>query len=129
MKNLTEDLTEMITSMMDQIKFRNPHIIRKIHQRIRILALWSHLTRGIHNWKVDILQMLVSCGISNMRSSYQNSMNSVSRHNSKATLIWNSRTSTTTSICILMWRLYSKKTFLLVTIPSRVALSFNNTSS
>ena len=43
---------------------------------------------------------LVACGISNMISDHQNYINSSSMHNSKATLLWNSITSITTSRCV-----------------------------
>ena len=43
---------------------------------------------------------MVACGLSNMISDHQNSMKSSSGHNSKVTLIWTSRTSTNTPICV-----------------------------
>ena len=52
-KKLTEDLTVIIKSMMDQLKYQNPHQIRRIKQRLRI---------------VDIIHKLVACGLSNTRS-------------------------------------------------------------
>ena len=74
MKKLIKYLTAMITSIMDQIKNQNPHQTRRINQRLRILPLSFWLTIGIHHWKVDILQKLVACGISNMKSAHQNSI-------------------------------------------------------
>ena len=53
-----------------------------------------------HHWKVDIKLKLVACGLSNMRSAHQKSLNSSSRHNSNVTLLCSSRTSTTTSRCV-----------------------------
>ena len=79
-----------------RLKFINPHQTRRIHKRLRILSLWYRLTRGFHHYKVDILQKYVACGISNIRWAHQNYMNSSSRHKSKLTLIWTSRTSTNT---------------------------------
>ena len=66
----------------------------RIQQWLRIIPLLYRLTRILHNWKVDILKKLVTCGLSNMRSAHQNSMNSSSRHNSKAVLLWTSITYT-----------------------------------
>ena len=40
-KKLTEYLTAMITSIMDHINFQNTNQTRRIHQRLRILLLWS----------------------------------------------------------------------------------------
>ena len=66
-----------------------------------------------------------------MRSAHQNSMKSSSGQKSKTTLLWTLRTSTTTSICISMWRLKYKKTVLLVTSISisKDTLIFNNNLS
>ena len=72
---------------------------------------------------------MVTCGLSNIGSSQQNSMNYSSMQNSSSTLIWTSRTSTTTSRCVSMRWLESNKTFFLVTSPSKYTLSLNNTSS
>ena len=129
MKNLTEDLTATTASMMDEIKFRNTHQKGSIHQRLWFLLLWSCITRGVHHWKANIIQKLLAYGLSNMRSSHQISINSSSRQNSKATLLWNWRTSTTTSICVSIWWLYSKKTSFLLTSTSKDTLSLKNTSS
>ena len=98
-----------------------------IHQSLRILPLWYQIIRKLHHFKVDILQKLVACGLSNMRSDHQNSMKSSSRQISKATLIWTSGTSTTTSTCVLMRWLDSDKTFLLINSPSKDNLILGNT--
>ena len=90
-----------------RLKFRNPNQKRRIHQSIRVLPLCSQLTRGVHHWKVDILQKLVACGLSNMISSHQNYMNSSSRHNSKEKLFWTSRNSAPISRCVSMRQLDS----------------------
>ena len=45
---------------------------------------------------------MVTCGLSNMKSANQNYMNYSSRYKLKETLIWTSRTSATTSRCVLM---------------------------
>ena len=97
-----------------------------IHHRPKVLPLWSQLTRRLCHRKVKILQKKVICGLSNMRSAHQNSMKSSSRHNSKATLICISRSSTTTSRFVSMRVIDSKKTFLLLTSPSKDTLSLNN---
>ena len=67
-----EALISMITSMMDQIKFRDPYHTGRIHRSLSFLPLWYRILRGIHHLKVDILQKMVACGISNMRSAHQN---------------------------------------------------------
>ena len=115
--------------MMDQIKSIYPYKTRRTHPRLRILPLWSRLTRRPHYWEVEILRKLVACGISNMISAHPNSMNSSSKQNSKATLLWNSRTSTTTSRCVSICCLDSEKTFLLLSSASKDNLSLKNTSS
>ena len=94
-----------------------------------ILPLWSWITRGTQHYKSDIILTLLTCGISNIRSAHQSYMNSSSGHNSEATLLWTSRTSTTTSICFSMWWLDSEKTFFLLISPSKYTLILNNTSS
>ena len=54
-------------------------------------------------------------------------MNSSPRQNSKAALLWTSRTYTTNSRRVLMRWLYSKKTLFLLTNPSKYTLILNNT--
>ena len=49
---------------------------RRMHQSIRILPLWYQIKRRLHHWKVEILQKMVACGLSNIISDHQNSMNS-----------------------------------------------------
>ena len=111
-----------------RLNFRNTHQTRSI-QRLIILPLCSYISIGIHHCKVEIIKKLVACGISNMRSAHQNSMNSSSRQNSKAILLWTSRTSTTTSRCFSMQLLDSVKTFFLISSPSKYTLSLKNTLS
>ena len=127
MKNPTEGLTAIITSMMDQINMSKSSPYHNFYQRLRILPLWYLLTICPNNWKVDIQQKLVACGLSNMRSDHQNSINSSSRQNSKTTLLWTSITSTTTSRCVSMRCIELEKTFFLVTSPSKYNLVLNNT--
>ena len=112
-----------------RFKFRIPHQKIWINQSIRILPLLSQLTIGPHHWKVDILQKIMACGLSNMRPDKKDSMNSSWRHNSNMTLIWNSRTSTTTSRFVSMRLLDSKKNFFPLTIPSKYNLSSKTTLS
>ena len=107
----------------------NPRHSIRIHQNLQILPLWSHITGGIQHWMVDSPKKLVTCGILNMRSAHQNSMNSSSRHNSKDTLIWTSITSTTTSRCVSMRWLDSDNTYFLLTSPSKYTLNLKNTLS
>ena len=52
---------------------------------------------------MDILQKLVAWELSHMRSDHQNSKKYSSIHNSKVTLVWNSRTSKTTSIIVSIY--------------------------
>ena len=98
-----------------------------IHQIPRILPLWSLLTRSIYHWKVDILQKIVACLISNMISSHQNSIKYSSKKNSKAALLWTSRTFATMSICASMRILDSDKTFFLLISQSKDTLILKNT--
>ena len=49
-----------------------------IHHRPMVLPLCSQIKRRIHHWDMDILQKMVICGLSNMKSAHQNSMNSSS---------------------------------------------------
>ena len=53
MKKLTEKLTAIIASMMDQTFF-NTHQTIRIPQRLRILPLWSRLTGRLQHWKMGI---------------------------------------------------------------------------
>ena len=80
----------------------NPFNPRSIHKRFRNPPLWSRKTRGLRHWTVDSIWKLVACGIWNMISTHQTFMNSSSGYNSKETLLWTSRASTTTSRCVLM---------------------------
>ena len=70
-----------------RLKFRNTNQLRRIHQRLRILPMWSQLTIILHHWKLKIIWKLVARVLSNMISAHQNSMNSSSRNKSKATLL------------------------------------------
>ena len=101
-KNITEYLTAMITSMIVQIKISKSSPEKSIYQRLNILIPWSRLTRRRHHWKVYITHNLVTCGLSNIRSAHQSHMNVSSIHNSKATQLWTSRNSASTSICVSM---------------------------
>ena len=85
------------------------------------------ITRKLHHWKLG--KKMVACGLSNMRSAYQNYMNSSSIQNSKATMLCTSITSTTTSRCVSMRKLDSEMTFFLPTSLSKYSLSLKNTSS
>ena len=60
---------------------------------------------------------MVACGLSKMISAHQNNMSSSSRHKSKDTLLWISRTYLNTPRRASMWLLDSGNTSLLVTIP------------
>ena len=101
----------------------------RVHQRLRIIPLWYRLTIRLHYRKVEIIQKLVSCGLSNMIPPQQNSMKYSSRQNSKATLLWTSITSTTKSICISMQWLDPNKNFFLITSTQKDALILKITSS
>ena len=79
-KNLTEELTE--------INKGSP----KAHYHNTVVPANKKALR----WKVGILQKMVAHRISNMRSYQHNYLNCLSRHNSKAKLIWTSMISTTT---------------------------------
>ena len=70
MKNLAEDLLEMTTSIMDQIKISISSTDKKYSPKSQDPTLWSRITRGIHYWKVDILKKVVLCGLSNMISDH-----------------------------------------------------------
>ena len=94
MNNLTGYPTAMITSIMDHIKMSKSSPDQKESPKAQDPNTVARLTRLIHHWKVDIIRKLVACGLSNTRSDHQSSMNSRSRQNSKATLIWTLRTST-----------------------------------
>ena len=54
-----------------------------IQHRPMVLPLWSQITRWIYHWKVESLQKIVICELSNMISAHQNSMNSSSIQNSR----------------------------------------------
>ena len=103
MNKIAEEPTEIIVSMMDQIKISKPSLVNKYspksqHPTTLVLAKKrSPPLEGGHSTK------LMACGLSNMRSDHQNYMNYSSIHNSKATLLYISRTSTTTSRCVSMW--------------------------
>ena len=124
-----------ITSMFWQhwwkirLTFRNTHQTRRIHRLLQTLPPWSQLKRGIHHWEGETLPKFVTCGPSNKRSAHQNSMSSLSRQNSKETLLWILRTSSTTSSFISMLRLDSDKTSFLITSPSKDTLILKNTLS
>ena len=81
MNNLTEDLTAMITSTMNQIKIsksspdrkdsskeQNPTNVVPTNKRVTTLE-------GVHSTKI------VACGLSSMRSSDKDSMESSPRQN------------------------------------------------
>ena len=95
----------------------------------RILAPQSCATRRLHHLQLENVKQLVVCGLLSMRLAHQISMNSSSRQSSKATLLWTSRTYTTTLRCVSMQWLDSDKTFLLITSPSKDTLSLKNTLS
>ena len=61
--NIKEEIIAMITSMMNQLKIINTQHTRIVHQRLRILPLWSRVTRALHHCMVDIIQKFVTCGI------------------------------------------------------------------
>ena len=97
--------------------FKNYHQIRRIHQILKNLPICSRITVELQHWTGEILQKLVACGLSNIRSAHQNSMNYSSRQKSKDTLLWVSINFTKTSRYVSMSRLDSYKTFFLLTIP------------
>ena len=101
---------------------------RRIQQSLLNIPLWSRITGEIHHWKVGSILKLVACGILNMRSYHQDYMNYLSRQNSKETMLYTSRTSTTTSRCVSLRWLDSKNNFFLVTSTSTDTLILNNTS-
>ena len=86
-----------------RFKYKINHQKIWINQRTRILPLWYQLKIRLQHFKVEILQNIVECGLSKMRPAHQNSMNFSSRNNSKETLIFTSKTSTTPSIYVSMW--------------------------
>ena len=99
-----EKMTQFTVKSETMLAVISNHIItliysptRRIHQLLLNLPPWLQLTGGFHHWKEETLQKLVACGTSNMRSSHQNYMSSSSRQNLTETLLWISRTSTTTS--------------------------------
>ena len=61
-----------------RIKFRIILQAIWINHRLRFLPLWSQIRRRLYHWKVEIPQKKVICGLSNMRSAHQSSMNSSS---------------------------------------------------
>ena len=71
---------------------------------------------------------MMACGLSNMKKSHQNDINSSSKYNSKVTLIWTSRNYAITSRCVSIQLIDSNKASLGITITSKYSLSFNNTS-
>ena len=78
-KNTTEDLTSMITSMVDQIKISKSSPEKRDsskYQDTTTMLLDNNRApplEGVH------LQKMVACGLSNMKSAHQNSMKSSSR--------------------------------------------------
>ena len=104
---VTEYVKAMIistfTSMMDHINTLKPSTVKRDSPSFRNLPTWYRITGGIHHWTMETLKKLVACGISNMISDHQNYTKSSSRKNSKETLLWTSRTSTTTPRYVSMW--------------------------
>ena len=116
-------------SLWIRLTLRNYHQHRRIHQLLRTLPTWYQLTRGVHHWKGDTLPKLVACGLSNIRSNGKKNMSSSSRHNSKNTLLWISRTSLTILICVSMQWIDSENTSFLTTSPSKETHILKNTLS
>ena len=102
MKSLIVDLTAMITSMMDQITFSKSSPDKKDAPKDQYPTTVVTANKKSPPLEGVCYTKLVACGLSNMRSANQNYINSSSIQNSKATLIWTSRTSTTTSIFVSM---------------------------
>ena len=98
MKKLTEDLKGRITSMMDKIAIPESSPDHKDSPKVQYPTTVVPANRRDPPFDGGHSTKFVTCGLSNMRSAHQHSMNSSSKHNSKSTLLWNSRTYTTTSI-------------------------------
>ena len=77
-----DNVIEMIKNMMYQNQNSNHPPEIWIHHRTMVLPLWSQLTRRLYHWKVEILKMVI-CGLSNMISAHQYSVNSSSIYNSR----------------------------------------------
>ena len=79
MMNLTEDLTEIIASMRDQIKISSPD--KKDTTKAHDTTTLVPTNKKVHHWKVEIIQNILACVLSSIISAHQNSINSSSRHN------------------------------------------------
>ena len=112
-----------------RLKLWNTRQPRRIHQRLRTLPLWTPDKKELHYCTVVSPQKIVECGIWNMISDHQNSIKSSKINNSKETLIWTLRTSTTTSRYVSMQLLDSNKILFLVTSSPTDTTSFQNNSS
>ena len=99
-KKLTEDLTSMIASMMDHIKESISSPNKKDSPNSQDPTTVVPANKKAPPLEVGHSTKMVACGISKMRSSHQNYMNSSSIHNPTETLILTSITSKTTSICV-----------------------------
>ena len=65
MKMLTEDLTAIITSMMDQIKNSKYSPYKKYLPKAQDPTTVFPAKKGLYHWKVDIIRKLVVCGLPN----------------------------------------------------------------
>ena len=102
MKKITEELTDFFASIMDQIKFFKSSPDKKVSPKAQDPTTAVPANKNSPPLKHIYSEKLVASVISNMRSAHQNDMNSSSRQNSKATLLWNSINYTTTSRYVSM---------------------------
>ena len=114
MKNLTEDLAEMNTSIMDWIIISKSSPHKRDSPKSQYFTTVLRANKKSFPLEVRHSTKLVACGFSNMISAHQNCMNYSTRQNSKETLIWTSRTSTITSRYVSMQLLDSMNTFFLL---------------
>ena len=124
-----DNLMALMENMMDQIQISNFSPGKIASPKSQDTNTVVHGNKKAPTLEGGFSTKMVAYGISNTRSTHQNSMNSSSRHNLKVTLLRTSRTSTTTPICVSMWCLDSKYIFLLLTSTSKDTLSLKNNSS
>ena len=98
-----ENLTKMVEKMMVQIQSLDSPPDKTYSPKNQYSAASAPDNKNNLLLEGGHYKKMVACGISKTRSDHQSSMNSSSRNNSKATLLWTSITSTTTSRCVLMW--------------------------
>ena len=101
MRSDMNNIKKILTQMMSQKQNSSPDKIDSPMSK-------DTTTEALANKKATPLEgghstkKMVACGLKNMKSTHKKYMNSSSRQNSKATLIWTSRNSTTISICVSM---------------------------